>query len=513
MCLCLKQIDPALVKLINMEEAWKIVEIMIKTTFPALLVLRMCDKKDPVMDTLWFYARRMNLSIEKMRPELNDLDTTEFETAAKKLKQRANSNDEVPLGQQDSDSDSDTDGEDDEDTETEDEGGLIDLEDFSIRENDPLGDIVLKLWTKRLNDLHTGYALTGWFTCPIPEVIEDRKKNSTNAQRMLIDQQVIRLMHPGLMSPSDGNFALLRDESKVHDTLNAFWEELDQMVTRKGPFEHRPFMWKSKDLVPGKTYKWHKQYSVPATKVYGKVAAMVSSKIVGIGSAERCWGSVKTIKSGKKAHYDAKKAGKKATIYAAGRAELEQELRQEEPFKFWDDGDIQEHFDVLTARNKGAAPAPESREFKAWYEEWEDDCKFKNDPVEEMSLLKKYGGLKFIDPDSNSLLRTIHAKVMAWTRPTRSSRSNAGKEGGWNLICYDQKKYDPNQAHEDNDFDSYELIAFGDSCLIIHTLLRRTMKSEPELNPNVALNDTEFKAILQEDSDEDDSATEKLAAV
>ena len=96
-----------------------------------------------------------------------------------------------------------------------------------------------------------------------------------------------------------------------------------------------------------------------------------------------------TIKSGKTAHYNAEKAGKKATIYAAGRAELQLQLRQEEPFKFWDDDDIQDHLDVLTARNKGAEPTSERREFRAWYEDWEDDCKFKNDPIEEASLLKK----------------------------------------------------------------------------------------------------------------------------
>ena len=100
----------------------------------------------------------------------------------------------------------------------------------------------------------------------------------------------------------------------------------------------------------------------------------------------------------------------------------------------------------------------ESREFKAWCEEWDDDCKFKNFPIQEMSLLKKYGGLKFIDPDSNQLLRTMHANAMAWTRPTRSSKSKSGKEGGWNLICYDEKKYDP------------KLILTVTNCLPLETL-------------------------------------------
>ena len=40
---------------------------------------------------------------------------------------------------------------------------------------------------------------------------------------------------------------------------------------------------------------WHKKYSLPSTKVLGFVAFRVTSKILGIGSAERSWGYVKTI--------------------------------------------------------------------------------------------------------------------------------------------------------------------------------------------------------------------------
>ena len=38
--------------------------------------------------------------------------------------------------------------------------------------------------------------------------------------------------------------------------------------------------------------------SLPSTKLLGFVACRVTSKILGIGSAERSWGDVKTIKSG-----------------------------------------------------------------------------------------------------------------------------------------------------------------------------------------------------------------------
>ena len=41
---------------------------------------------------------------------------------------------------------------------------------------------------------------------------------------------------------------------------------------------------------------WHQEYSLPFTKVLVFVACIVTSKVLGIGAAERSWGDVKTIK-------------------------------------------------------------------------------------------------------------------------------------------------------------------------------------------------------------------------
>ena len=41
------------------------------------------------------------------------------------------------------------------------------------------------------------------------------------------------------------------------------------------------------------------KYSLPFTKVLGFVACRVTSKVLGIGAADRSWGDVKTIKFGK----------------------------------------------------------------------------------------------------------------------------------------------------------------------------------------------------------------------
>jgi hypothetical protein len=47
-----------------------------------------------------------------------------------------------------------------------------------------------------------------------------------------------------------------------------------------------------------KAYRWHFKYSYPQTKVLGKLACLVLSKILGIGTAERNWKQVKAVKYG-----------------------------------------------------------------------------------------------------------------------------------------------------------------------------------------------------------------------
>ena len=44
---------------------------------------------------------------------------------------------------------------------------------------------------------------------------------------------------------------------------------------------------------------WHQKHSLTWTKVLGFIACRVTSKFLGIGSVERSWCDIKTIKSGK----------------------------------------------------------------------------------------------------------------------------------------------------------------------------------------------------------------------
>ena len=62
---------------------------------------------------------------------------------------------------------------------------------------------------------------------------------------------------------------------------------------------------------------WHHKYSLPCTKVIGFVACRLTSKVLGIGAAENCWGEVKIIKSGKRSAISSDVSDKKSIIYTS----------------------------------------------------------------------------------------------------------------------------------------------------------------------------------------------------
>jgi hypothetical protein len=92
--------------------------------------------------------------------------------------------------------------------------------------------------------------------------------------------------------------------------------------------------WASSDYVSGKSYLWHeKYYSLPYTIVLGFVGCRVTSKLCGIGPAERSWGGVKQIKDGVRSHMGAESTEKRSVIYVTAKIQ-ESRMRQEQMEKF-----------------------------------------------------------------------------------------------------------------------------------------------------------------------------------
>ena len=75
-------------------------------------------------------------------------------------------------------------------------------------------------------------------------------------------------------------------EKELHGALDTFLREYNFFNHKNDPFDSNDFIWNSKDITDGNSHLWHQKYSLTSTKVLGFVACRVTSKILGIGSAD-----------------------------------------------------------------------------------------------------------------------------------------------------------------------------------------------------------------------------------
>ena len=104
------------------------------------------------------------------------------------------------------------------------------------------------------------------------------------------------------------------------EIVDIFWNEFKSFQNNTHPY-HEQSRWHSPDVANGKSYLWHEKYSIPYTKVLGYVACRVTSKLCGIGPAERSWGGVKQIKDGKRSHLSGKSTEKRSVLYISAKME------------------------------------------------------------------------------------------------------------------------------------------------------------------------------------------------
>ena len=230
-----------------------------------------------------------------------------------------------------------------------------------------------------------------------------------------------------------------------------FWEEFDQFCSKTGVFASREHIWNSSDVAKGNAHLWHCRNSYRYTEVFGKLACRVTSKILGIGSAERSWGDVKHLKTNKRSHLSGDRVKKQATIfgsYCMDRASIKMEYKDNTkiPYKYWTDDDFDREFDMFTdqttEKNKKRA-----RLFRNWKEDWEDECITKKHPVSEAKLLEKYGGLQWMDIDNDQLVYSSQSDLK-WEK-------KRGRGGFYCIIAYDEL-YDREADDKDDHTEPWE---------------------------------------------------------
>ena len=407
---------------------WKCMYILLRAVFPALRALRYCDSNTPCMDKLYYLSHRTTVAIEKSQDDLND------KSLFGSLKTNRNLLDEgnIALG---SNLNNSADHDDDDVVFHDDPlvGNGTDDEDSDDEPETP-GNTTMSFarqvcwhWNKRKLRIEHEYSITAWALCVMGSVRNDVRDRLTGHHRDAIEKVVSRLHVPPCPNTNPAILTML-----PHEIIDTFWNEFKAFQNCTNPY-HEMSRWASADCVSGKSYLWHEKYSLPYTVVLGYVGCRVTSKLCGIGPAERSWGGVKQIKDGVRSHLSGESTEKRSVIYVSAKIQ-EARMRQHTMEKldatgadamFGDDDinfDLQlEKFGVNT--NILKEPAVE-RIFHSWVEEWEEEARKKNDCVSEALLLQKYKGLVFHDPDSGHDFSIWHNNM----------EFRRGRGNGWVLI-------------------------------------------------------------------------------
>ena len=239
-------------------------------------------------------------------------------------------------------------------------------------------------------------------------------------------------------------------DADIPAIIDTFWNEHKEFVNRTGVFSNVN-RWNVADVVDGKSYLWHEKYSLPYTEVLGYVACRTTSKILGIGAAERGWGDAKEMKDGKRSHMSAIKTEMQSIIYTTARLDearhkrIEMEKITAGKGAQWGDDDVDldlglEKFGVNVAALKDGPP---KRLFHCWIEDWEAPLLKKNDCVAEARLLEKYKGMVFLDIDDD-IIYTVYSQNMDYQK---------GKNGGWCVLAM-PPSYD---GEKDNELEPYQI--------------------------------------------------------
>jgi hypothetical protein len=325
-------------------------------------------------------------------------------------------------------------------------------------DDEEFGDEILRLWKKREEKLTHDYAIAAWMLSPVEEIrrqvkeMRDYEKHDVAVERLLV-----KLFLPENLSEEE-------KENQFDDMTMKFWNEYEHFAGRTRCFARR-MIWSDTDITNNLSHMWHKKFSLPHTKYLGKLACKVTSKITGIGNAERCWGAVKNIKDGQRSHISPVKAGKQAAIMArckAKKARIIKEVKSESTGEVinltWNDEDMDalglDRWGIDTAETAPtidtAERAPTNsaerrrvvKKVNLAFEKWEKEKVKKNDPEVEAKFLNKYRGLNLLE---GSVKYRIHPQCLCY-------------DEGWNVVaCTDDYIYehdlldDDDEAKEEND--------------------------------------------------------------
>ena len=320
-----------------------------------------------------------------------------------------------------------------------------------------LTDQVMRFWLKRREKLIHEYSLVGYILSPNPTIMahvqEHKTQQHDNAAETLINKLIL-----------DQN--LVGDERRLAKAklIDTFLTEYGDFINKRGCFA-RDHIWILASEPDLKAYRWHQKYTLPVTKVLGKLACLVLSKILGIGTAERNWKQVKAVKSGQRVNTAICKTTKQVLIYAQyQQARAQAKMRNRAAAgKLWDDNDFASmKMDEYCKDLQESVDAEDTqvRHVRLWMESWEKHVNGPNEDVQLKECLeRKYVGLKLYDRDDENRLLTC-------------AKAYFKKQRGNNTYCIFAVMEGYNPDIDDMEDGNYELWTLWDTAEALYDCIR-----------------------------------------
>jgi len=142
-------------------------------------------------------------------------------------------------------------------------------------------------WNKRKQRIEHEYSIAAWALCVMESVRADVRERLTGEHRDPIEKVVTRLHVPPCPNPNPTVHTMMLP----HEIRDTFWNEFKAFQNCTQPC-HDMSRWASSDCVTGKSYLWHKKYSLSYTVVLGFVGCHVnrsSREELGRSQANQGW--------------------------------------------------------------------------------------------------------------------------------------------------------------------------------------------------------------------------------
>ncbi len=149
---------------------------------------------------------------------------------------------------------------------------------------------IMIFWFKHQPKLIHDYSLVGCILSPNPQIMNNARKRMVDSP---IYSDAIKYLIGQLLVPE--NLTSTQHKECLAEMTTKFFDEHQKFVKQTGIL-NSDTMWyaaEKSDFVVACC--WHHTWTLSRTKVLGKPACLVLSKILGIGTAKRNWKQVKKL--------------------------------------------------------------------------------------------------------------------------------------------------------------------------------------------------------------------------